>query len=386
MTRKDFIKMCGLLGIGLPILNSCKAPNTKSPLKQDGKVLVIGAGAAGLTAAYLLHQKGFNVELLEASSNYGGRMKRIVEFADFPIPTGAEWLHAKRSTLDKIVDDKGVTIEIKTKPYDFDKDYAVVDGEKKNLKDLGFTIDQKFINSTWYDFFEQYVVPSIKSKIRFNSVVESIDYQTDQLLVRTKEESFTADKVILTVPVKLLQQNAIQFDPQLPSKKLKAINEVTVWGGCKAFIEFDEKFYPTVTGFEIKPETAGHKLYYDAAYGQDTMLHIVGLFAVGSVANPYLEREGDNRIDYILKELDEIFEGKATPNYKRHIFQNWSDEPFAQGAYVHYFADWGDIKALGKSVDDKLYFAGDAYTDGSDWSSVHAAANSAIQAVKELIG
>ena len=44
------------------------------------------------------------------------------------------------------------------------------------------------------------------------------------------------------------------------------------------------------------------------------------------------------------------------------------------------------MKRLGESVNNKLFFAGDAYTTGSDWSSVHAAARSAKRAVDELVG
>ncbi|MEM9217781.1 MAG: hypothetical protein AAGD25_26010 [Cyanobacteria bacterium P01_F01_bin.150] len=47
-----------------------------------------------------------------------------------------------------------------------------------------------------------------------------------------------------------------------------AIAKVRVWDGCKAFIEFSKKFYPAAVAFEITPETAGQKLYYDASYGQ----------------------------------------------------------------------------------------------------------------------
>ena len=41
---------------------------------------------------------------------------------------------------------------------------------------------------------------------------------------------------------------------------------------------------------------------------------------------------------------------------------------------------------LGKLVADKLYFAGDVYTDGSEWSRVHAAAQSTKRVAEELVG
>ena len=386
MTRKEFTRLFTLLGLGAPFLPACGAQLKEAPLKASDKVLIIGAGAAGLTAAYLLNQQGVEVQLLEADNRYGGRMKRTTTFANFPIPTGAEWLHVERKVFDEIVNDEAVSVDIVTKPYDFEVDYALVDGERKSLKDLGFGIDQKFINASWYDFYDQYIVPSIQDKISLNQAVQSIDYSGEQLLVVTGDTEYRADRVIVTVPLKLLQQKAIRFIPELPSEKLAAIDEVLVWDGCKAFIEFSERFYPTAATTSLEDETDGHKLFYDAAYGQDTEKHILGVFAVGPVSDAYRELDEPSRINHILAELDELFDGQASPNYVTHIFQDWSKEPYAQGAYVHYFPDWRDIRTLGNAVADKLYFAGDAYTDGNDWSSVHAAARSAIRVVEALVG
>ena len=378
--------MSGLFGLGLPVLHSCASLFTNNSLKPTDRVLIIGAGAAGLSAAYLLHQKGIEVEILEADRVYGGRMKRTTDFANFPIPTGAEWLHTKKSVLADIVNDSSVEIKTVTKPYNPEVDYALIDGKKEKLKKLGFTIDRKFINATWFDFFEQYIVPSIKGKIRFNQVVTSINYSGNQVNIDTNKAKYTADRVIVTVPVKMLQNNAITFTPKLPEDKSKAIQNITVWGGCKAFIEFSEKFYPAATGFESIPIEQGHKLFYDAAYGQNTSQHILGLFAVDPVADAYLKRKGIALIQYILAELDQLFEGKATQYYKKLIFLNWTEAHYAQGAYVYYLENWKNIRMLGKSVEDKLYFAGDAYTNGSTWSSVHAAAQSAKRVVKQLVG
>ncbi|MEZ4951693.1 MAG: hypothetical protein R2879_04505 [Saprospiraceae bacterium] len=48
------------------------------------------------------------------------------------------------------------------------------------------------------------------------------------------------------------------------------------------------------------------------------------------------------------------------------------------------YADWRDVRELGKSIANKVYFAGGAYTDGVDWVSVHAAALSAKSVVEEI--
>ncbi|MEO0474137.1 MAG: FAD-dependent oxidoreductase, partial [Bacteroidota bacterium] len=370
MTRKDFIKMCGLLGIGLPLQASFTSCDREPLLKPSEKVIIIGAGAGGLTAAYLLNQQGIEVQILEASSTYGGRMKRTLDFADFPIPLGAEWLHVERDIFSEIVNDPSVSLTVDTTRYDQNTDIALFEGQEGRPEDVGFTIDQKFINATWFDFFDQYVVPSIANSISYNKVVESIDYSDDEILVQTANEQFTADKVIVSVPVKILQNGTINFTPALPNNKLNALEKVTVWDGCKAFIEFSEKFYPTFTAFDIQPETDGQKLYYDAAYGQNTNQHILGLFAVGTGTLPYVELSDTELIAFMLQELDDLFEGQASLNYVKHIFQNWNAEPYANGAYVVDHESSSRLRALGKSVDDQLFFAGDGYTDGSDWSSV----------------
>ncbi len=386
MTRKEFVRMCGLLGLGIPLhstLSSCSGGESQIE-KFSGKVIIIGAGPAGLTAGYLLRQRGLDFSIVEAAPVHGGRIKRTLDFADFPISLGGEWLHVEKDVLGEIVNDPSVQIDIDTTPYNHEVDYGLYEGQEISTEDIGFTIDQKFIASSWFDFFETYVVPSVREQIQYNKIVQEIDYSGDKIVVRTDNESFSADRVIVTVPVKILQNGHINFSPALPDDKIEAINEVTVWDGCKAFIQFREKFYPTFVGYEITPESAGQKLYYDAAYGQNSNQNILGLFAVGTGTLPYVQLSDSELIDYMLSELDEVFDGQASANYIKHLFQNWNAEPFANGAYLTDQENWRTVRTLGQSVADKLYFAGDGYTTGADWSSVHAAARSAIRAVEEL--
>ena len=116
--------------------------------------------------------------------------------------------------------------------------------------------------------------------------------------------------------------------------KLEAIDDVEVWEGLKVFIEFSERFYPTLTDFDIRPAKDGQKLYYDASFGQTSSKNILGLFTVGSATRELIAINENERITYILNELDTIFNNQATPNYMKHIEQNWVDEPFINGAYV----------------------------------------------------
>jgi len=75
---------------------------------SDGvkSVIVIGAGAAGLSAASVLRSNGWSVVVLEASSRTGGRIKHLSGFANFHIELGAEEVHGMGNCLENLI---GVT-------------------------------------------------------------------------------------------------------------------------------------------------------------------------------------------------------------------------------------------------------------------------------------
>jgi monoamine oxidase len=366
MNRKEFLKTCGILGIGAPLYTgfiSCEANEVIVP-NFKGKVIIIGAGAGGLTAGYLLQQFGIPFEILEASAIFGGRMLINTDFADFPIPLGAEWLETSTDIFKEIVNDPTIQVNIET----------VADNP-----------DRKFVNSSWYSFFEQYIVPSISQNIRFNTIVNSIDYSGNQIIIKTQSGEYLSDKVVVSVPLKILQERDINFTPNLPQTKTDAIARPIVWEGFKAFFEFSKNFYGDGYSYSINPKTDGQKIYYNASHGQKTSKNILGLFSVGKPAKELQSLSNAAFKDSVLNELDGLFGTQASPNYIKHITQNWNNEPFIKGGYMSDYTDYKTVRELGKSVVDKIYFAGGAYTDGEDWVSVNAAALSAKVAVEELL-
>ena len=63
------------------------------------KVLVIGAGIAGLSAAYYLKRAGVDATILEARDRVGGRVWTDREFADIPVEFGAELIHGRTADV-----------------------------------------------------------------------------------------------------------------------------------------------------------------------------------------------------------------------------------------------------------------------------------------------
>ena len=64
-------------------------------------VVVVGAGAAGLVCASLLHEQKLRVKLLEGSALLGGRMYARDGLFPWPIDLGGEFIHGGQARKER---------------------------------------------------------------------------------------------------------------------------------------------------------------------------------------------------------------------------------------------------------------------------------------------
>ena len=112
MDRRDFLKHAAVLLPGAVLAPSMLSGCRRADLRDaDARVIVIGAGVAGLAAAYELHRSGLrNIVVLEAKARIGGRIHTDMSWG-FPIDLGASWVHGAGRTnpITSLADAAGLT-------------------------------------------------------------------------------------------------------------------------------------------------------------------------------------------------------------------------------------------------------------------------------------
>ncbi len=101
MQKREFLRLFSLL------LLAC-TPVLAQPLKPKAqkRILVIGAGLAGLAAAREFSRHGHDVTILEGRDRIGGRLWTSSLWPDLPVDLGASWIHGvDGNPLSKLADE-----------------------------------------------------------------------------------------------------------------------------------------------------------------------------------------------------------------------------------------------------------------------------------------
>lgn len=336
-------------------------------------VVIIGAGAAGLAAAYTLDRHGVDYIILESSNGIGGRVQKDLSFTNgqYPLDLGASFIQHPKD-IRRIVNRDG--IEMKVPP-----------GE-------GMYGQPNFVNYSYYDFLSDYIAPKDKSKIQHGCRVTSIDYTENDIVVTCQNGvTFLSQHAIVTVPLSILQGDYIDFNPPLPSRLTKG-HPGEMWNGFKLVFEFEQEFsssfcFPDMDGAQGQCHgSSGENFFWVVSAINERLENghtILMGYIMGDPAGPFLALNDEKAmVQRVLDLIDDRFNGQASKHYVDHMVLSWSKNPDIRGTYASRPYD----EEGAQNVQDKIWIAGEAFPAGGSVNGwVDAAAFSGDDAAKQIL-
>lgn len=221
-------------------------------------------------------------------------------------------------------------------------------------------------------------------KVVLNSVVTNIDYSGAKVSVTDNAGNvYSADKVIVTVPLGVLKNNDIVFTPELPVSHTYAIQQIGFDAGLKIILQFDDRVWPTNTGKIFGPGLIP-EFRTTAAIERSADDRFLTAIIHGAKAEE-LSSQGIGIIDTVLQEVDQVL-GDVSSHYVDHIIQDWGNDPLFRGVMSYDKPGTGNARsALSQPISDKIWFAGEAVHTGGHQGTVHGAMESALQAVLNML-
>lgn len=325
------------------------------PAGSGERIAVVGAGLAGATAAALLADRGMQVTVFEARDRVGGRVQSVTDDSwPLPVQLGA-WLFGAddAEVLDRLssgdvgivdlagelwqtpdgdidpVDPQPVTAALaaaQAAPEDTSVTDALtaagVDPADPGIAALlqilaARTGADATALSSWFapplptgdpkatrDSLVPFVEHALDGvQVGLNSPVARLAYDDSGVSVRLGTgEALSFDRVVVTVPLGVLQDRSIEFDPPLPFGNRGAISALGMGAIETVWLRWDEAFWDN-------EEAVWHAVGSDAliptwinlrpATGENVLVGIVG----GSAAADFAELDEDAALDAALESL-----------------------------------------------------------------------------------
>ncbi len=396
MQRRRFFGNSAASWIGSTALMSLIGYSTAGSAQANGqKIVVIGAGVAGLAAARKLHDAGADVTVLEARSRIGGRVHTSHVWKNIPIDLGASWIHgvkgnplsklAEKANVQtiathydssKMLDASGKVIEpdfsaaekIIEKAFEQSEERssdigllaAVTNSRQMQsasaaLRDevmflLATAYEQEYggaakdLSAWWIEDGEEFggadvVFPQGYGKLT-EFLAQGLNIQLSQEVVsigvgkvKTRNgDLFEADKIVVTVPLGFLKSEKITFEEPLSRQRKQAISRLGFGLLNKVWLRFDNIVWPNDTDWiEWRGPEVGQWAEW-VNFGHSANLPVLLTFSGADNAR-VLEGLSDRAtISEASKALKSMF-GSSFPDPIAAQITRWSRDPFSLGSY-----------------------------------------------------
>ncbi|GAB4849553.1 Lysine-specific histone demethylase 1 2 [Ancistrocladus abbreviatus] len=203
--------------------------------------------------------------------------------------------------------------------------------------------------------------------IFYGKTVHAIRYGREGVEVIAGEQVFQADMVLCTVPLGVLKKKTIRFDPELPKRKLDAIDRLGFGLLNKVAMVFPHKFWgDDLDTFGCLSERSCRRgeffLFY--CYHSVSGAPVLTALVAGEAAKDFEHTDASTLLHRVLNVLRGIYNPKGidVPDPIQSICTRWGSDPLSYGSYSHVrvLSSGSDYDILAESVGERLFFAGEA--------------------------
>jgi len=220
-------------------------------------------------------------------------------------------------------------------------------------------------------------------QIRLAEPVDRVKWNSAGVRVATASAAtLEARKIVITVPLAQLQQNAIRFEPPLTSDKQNAINRLGAGNIVKIVLQFKDPFWPARMECFATDKRTG--FWWRPGWNRSNEAPVLTAYAGATLADRLVKFGNDAAIQIALEDLNQLFGNQAKTNYTSGMVLNWQREPYIEMAYS--FCPVGAAglrRVLSYPIDGVLFFAGEA-TSVERNATVHGAVESGRRAANEV--
>lgn len=215
-------------------------------------------------------------------------------------------------------------------------------------------------------------------RLRLNTQVTDIEYSDNGVTVYNADGScVNAAYALCTFSVGVLQNEVINFSPELPDWKQTSINKFEMGTYTKIFLQFDETFWPEDTEYFLyaDPTTRGYYPVWQSLSKHDFLpgSNIIFVTVVSHESYRVENQSDEETKDEVLAVLRQMFPDKEIPEPRAFMYPRWTKIPWAYGSY----SNWPPSTTLEMHENfranvDRLWFAGEA-TSAEYFGFLHGA-------------
>ncbi len=389
----------GALGVALTACESEEVLERRGPARR---VIVVGAGLAGLSAAYELTRAGHDVVVLEAQSRPGGRVLTFRE----PLADGL-WAEAGAA---RIADGHALTLRyvrqfgLPLEPF-YPADGLLVgwlDGQRRHLQWRAFADAVQaqvgsHLDGEWHgirlngrarwsrirggnDLLPRAFAVQLGARVIYASPVRRIEQESQGVRVhfaqRGTMHSMQADRVVCAVPFPVLRH--IEVAPAWSAPKRAVIEDLAYAMAARMCVQTRSRFWQArgENGFAITDWPA--EIWQPSLHQAGTR-GLLQIYLRHTQAIQMLAHGEGGRIEVALDRLEEVFPG-ARASVERVVEKYWCQDRWAGGAYS---APAPGQAVAAAAVEGRIHFAGE-HTSASGNAWMQGALESGRRAAREV--